>query len=101
MHAFEKQRAMTANRKDYIRRNIAGQNSKQAKGRRKLLERLPRLSAPIGSEGTMALSLESQSRGGDQVVAAKGLTIQIGDRTLIDGFSNTLRRSERLGFLGP
>ncbi len=101
MHAFEKQRTMIADREDYIRRNIAGQNSKQAKGRRKLLERLPRLSAPIGSEGTMALSLESQSRGGDQVLAAKDLTLRIGDRTLIDGFSNTLRRGERLGFLGP
>jgi len=101
LHAFEKQRAMIADREDYIRRNIAGQNSKQAKGRRKLLERLPRLSTPIGSEGTMALSLESRSRGGDQVLAAKDLTIRIGDRTLIDGFSNTLRRGERLGFLGP
>ncbi len=101
LHAFEKQRAMIVDREDYIRRNIAGQNSKQAKGRRKLLERLPRLSAPIGSEGTMALSLESRSRGGDQVLAAKDLTIRIGDRTLIDGFSNTLRRGERLGFLGP
>jgi ATP-binding cassette subfamily F protein 3 len=101
LHAFEKQRAMIADREDYIRRNIAGQNSKQAKGRRKLLERLPRLSAPIGSEGTMALSLESRSRGGDQVLAAKDLTIRIGDRTLIDVFSNTLRRGERLGFLGP
>ena len=101
LHAFEKQRAMIADREDYIRRNIAGQNSKQAKGRRKLLERLPRLSAPIGSEGTMALSLESQSRGGDQVLVAKGLTIRIGDRILIDGFSNTLRRGESLGFLGP
>jgi ATP-binding cassette, subfamily F, member 3 len=101
LHAFEKQRAMIADREDYIRRNIAGQNSKQAKGRRKLLERLPRLSAPIGTEGTMALSLESRSRGGDQVLAAKNLTIRIGDRTLIDGFTNTLRRGERLGFLGP
>jgi len=49
----------------------------------------------------MALSLESYSRGGDQVLAAKDLTIRIGDRTLVDGFSNTLRRGERLGFLGP
>ena len=35
---------------DYIARNIAGQNTKQAKGRRKRLERLPRLSAPIGDD---------------------------------------------------
>lgn len=101
LHAFEKQRAMIEDREDYIRRNIAGQNSKQAKGRRKLLERLPRLSPPLGSEGTMALDLKSRSRGGDQVVSAKDLMIHIGERTLIEGFSNTVRRNDRLGFLGP
>ena len=36
--AFEKQRKVIADEEDYIRRNIAGQNTKQAKGRRKRLE---------------------------------------------------------------
>ena len=43
--AFDKQQKFIANQEDYVRRNLAGQNSRQAKGRRKLLERLPRLSA--------------------------------------------------------
>jgi ATP-binding cassette subfamily F protein 3 len=38
--AFDKQQRQLASETDYIRRNIAGQNSKQAKGRRKRLERL-------------------------------------------------------------
>jgi ATP-binding cassette, subfamily F, member 3 len=101
LHAFEKQRSVIEDREDYIRRNLAGQNSKQAKGRRKLLERLPRLSPPVGSEGVMGLSLKSGSRGGDQVVTAKDVTISVGDRVLIEGFSNELRRGERLGLLGP
>ena len=101
MHAFEKQRSVIEDREEYIRRNLAGQNSKQAKGRRKLLARLPRLSPPVGSEGVMALSLKSRTRGGDQVVIAQDVTIRIGDRVLIEGFSNELRRGERLGLLGP
>jgi ATP-binding cassette subfamily F protein 3 len=100
-HAFNKQRNQIEGREDYIRRNLAGQNSKQAKGRRKLLERLPRLSPPVGSEGVMALRLESQSRGGDQVVVARNVGISIGGRTLIENFSGELRRGERLGLLGP
>ena len=99
--AFEKQKDVIEAREDYIRRNIAGQNSKQAKGRRKLLERLPRLSPPPGSDGVMALSLKSASRGGDQVAVAKAVTVAVGDRTLIEGFTNDLRRGERLGLLGP
>lgn len=100
-HAFNKQRRHIEEREDYIRRNIAGQNSKQAKGKRKLLQRLPRLSAPVGSEGVMSLRLESNSRGGEQIVVAKDVEISIGDRQLIHDFTGELRRGERLGFLGP
>jgi ATP-binding cassette subfamily F protein 3 len=49
----------------------------------------------------MGLSLKAASRGGDQVVTAKDVTISVGDRILIEGFSNELRRGERLGLLGP
>ncbi|HLE55666.1 MAG TPA: ABC-F family ATP-binding cassette domain-containing protein, partial [Rhodothermia bacterium] len=101
LHAFSKQRRQIEAREDYIRRNIAGQNSKQAKGRRKLLARLPRLSPPPGSEGFMNLRFESQSRGGDQAVVAKDVTIGVPGRTLIKGFSGEIRRGERLGLLGP
>jgi ATP-binding cassette subfamily F protein 3 len=100
-HAFNKQRRQIESREDYIRRNIAGQNSKQAKGRRKLLARLPRLSPPPGSEGVMGLRFESQSRGGDQAVVAKEVSISVPGRNLIEGFSGEIRRGERLGLLGP
>src|SRR4051812_17308321 len=48
---FDKQQRNIAAEQDYIARNLAGQNSKQAKGRRKRLERLPRLSSPVGADG--------------------------------------------------
>jgi ATP-binding cassette subfamily F protein 3 len=99
-HAFNKQRRDIENREDYIRRNIAGQNSRQARGRRKLLQRLPRLSPPVGSEGVMSLRLASSTRGGEQVVVAKDVVISIGGRNLIDNFTGELRRGEILGFLG-
>src|SRR5216117_3398987 len=98
--AFEQQQRTIAHEKDYISRNIAGQNSKQAKGRRKRLERLPRLSPVLGAEGTMALWFEVADRGGDQVVAAKNVSIAVGTRTLVAGFSGTLERTGVLGIIG-
>ena len=105
---FVKQQRTIAAESDYVARNIAGQNSKQAKGRRKRLERLPRLSSPVGDDGTMALRLEIAERGGDQVVVAKDVTITVpdaaqpdGERVLIERFSARLTRGERLGILGP
>ncbi len=98
--AFEQQQRTIAHEQDYIARNIAGQNTKQAKGRRKRLERLPRLSPVIGAAGTMALRFEVADRGGDQVVTAKNVSVTIGDRTLVDRFSGTLKRTDVLGLIG-
>lgn len=99
--AFDKQQKFIASQEDYVRRNIAGQNSRQAKGRRKRLDRLPRLSAPIGSDGTMALRLNAGERGGDQVVIADHADIGIGGKTLIRDFNVVLKRGETVGLIGP
>ncbi|HEU4565601.1 MAG TPA: ABC-F family ATP-binding cassette domain-containing protein, partial [Gemmatimonadaceae bacterium] len=99
--AFEQQRRTVAREEDYIRRNIAGQNSRQAKGRRTRLARLPRLSPPPGEEDTMALRLESAERGGDQVLVADRVRLAVDDRVLIDGLSTRVMRGDVIGFIGP
>jgi ATP-binding cassette subfamily F protein 3 len=105
---FEKQSKKIAAEEDYIRRNIAGQNTKQAKGRRKRLERLPRLSLPRGEADTMSLRLQAQERGGDQVVVAADVAIAVADlqeggapRILLERFSARVDRGDVIGFLGP
>jgi ATP-binding cassette subfamily F protein 3 len=98
---FEQQQRKIASEQDYIARNIAGQNSRQAKGRRKRLERMPRLSAPIGAEGVMAVRFEVGDRGGDRVATAEHARIKVGDRVLIDDFTATLMRGDTVGLVGP
>ncbi len=103
---FDKQSKTIAAQEDYIRRNLAGQNTKQAKGRRKLLARTPRLSPPPGEEDVMALRLEVAHRGGDQVVVADRATLAVrnpdrSERVLIRDFTARLTRGEVVGFVGP
>jgi ATP-binding cassette, subfamily F, member 3 len=99
--AYSKQARVIAAEEDFIRRNIAGQNSAQAKGRRRRLERVSRLSPPPGEEGAMALRLSADERGGDQVLAADAVRVAIGDRLLLADFSTTIRRGETVGLVGP
>jgi len=100
--AFDKQRKVIASEEDYIRRNIAGQNSKQAKGRRKRLSRVPRLSGPTTEEGSsLGLRLDLSERGGDQVAVARDLTLGVEGRTLIEHFTATIQRGDIVGFIGP
>ena len=98
---FDKQQRTIAAEQDYIARNIAGQNSKQAKGRRKRLERLPRLSTPIGEEGTMNVRFEVGERGGDRVLQAEHAVVKVEDRVLVNDFNGTLMRGDTLGLIGP
>jgi ATP-binding cassette subfamily F protein 3 len=99
--AFDKQSRAIASEEDFIRRNIAGQNSTQAKGRRRRLSGVSRLSPPPGEEGTMALRLEADSRGGDQVLVAENVRINMEDRVLLDRFTARVRRGDVIGFIGP
>ncbi len=99
--AFSKQARVIAEEQDYIRRNIAGQNSKQAKGRRKRLDRVARLSPPSGEGGSMALRLQTLERGGDQVVVADHVSVGVDGRTLINDLTSVVNRGDRLGIVGP
>jgi ATP-binding cassette subfamily F protein 3 len=98
---FEQQQRKISSESDYIARNIAGQNSKQAKGRRKRLERMPRLSAPIGDDETMAIRFDVAERGGDRVVSAVNASVKVEQRSLVEKFTGTVMRGDVLGFIGP
>jgi ATP-binding cassette, subfamily F, member 3 len=101
LRSFEQQSKIIAKEQDYIARNLAGQNSKQAKGRRKRLERMPRLSTPIGGEPVMSPAFKARDRGGDRVVAAEHVVVEAGDKLLIKDFTATLMRGDVVGLIGP
>ncbi len=98
--AWRQQAARVAKEEEYIRRTIAGQNSRQAAGRRRRLERLPRLGPPPGEEPVMTVRLEAQGRGGDQVLVARGVGLAFGERALLGGFDAIVRRGEIVGLVG-
>ncbi|MBA3855130.1 MAG: ABC transporter ATP-binding protein, partial [Gemmatimonas sp.] len=99
---LQKQIAFVKKEEEYIRRNLAGVNSFQAKGKRKRLERLPRLAPPPGDPAAMSLHFEPNERGGDQVIAIKDLRVEVPpDRVLVDGFTGVLRRNDFVALVGP
>jgi ATP-binding cassette subfamily F protein 3 len=98
---FDQQKKKVSAEQDYIARNLAGQNSSQAKGRRKRLERMPRLSAPIGGESVMALRLAAGDRSGDRVLETSKLTLRVEDRTLLENVTLVMPRTEVIALVGP
>ena len=86
---------------DFIRKNIAGQNTKQAQSRRKRLAREGPLVAPKGTtEAIASFDRLRSSRSGSHVIAARGIAMGYGERTLFRGVSIDLMRGDRLGIVG-
>ncbi|MBI9044447.1 MAG: ABC-F family ATP-binding cassette domain-containing protein [Anaerolineaceae bacterium] len=105
LEEFKKQQAFIEKEEEYIRRNIAGQNTRQAQGRRKRLERLlkeSKLVAPIESH-KLRLRLEPSGRSGDQVLKTKNLHLGYADdgKVLFQSPDLLLERGECAAIIGP
>lgn len=75
---FEAQQEFIAKEQDYIRRNIAGQNTAQAKGRLRRLDRLmasENLVKAPRRRSALHIRLQADGRTGDQVLKAKNLAV--------------------------
>jgi ATP-binding cassette subfamily F protein 3 len=98
--AYEMQREMIERTEDFIRRNIAGQKTKQAQGRRKQLDKLERLTPP-SLQRSVSLSFVSSHRGGNEVVEVRSLSKAYNSLRLFGDLSFLVRRGERVGIIGP
>jgi ATP-binding cassette subfamily F protein 3 len=99
--AFANQQQLIAKTEEFIRRNIAGQKTKQAKSRRKMLERLERVEAVREDQSSGDFRLHEIERAGTQVLTVNDATIGYPDKTLAQGITFALRRGEALGVIGP
>lgn len=102
---FNAQQDHIRREQDYIRRNIAGQNTRQAQGRRKRLERLLRegeISRPV-SQRAVCIDFERVDRSGDRVIETSGLVIGYPDseKPLFKVPDLVLTRGECVALIGP
>jgi ATP-binding cassette, subfamily F, member 3 len=98
---FEQQQAMIARTEDFIRRNLAGQKTRQARSRRTLLNRMDRVSAVSEDGRAMALRFAAGGRSGGVVMRVDGVQCAYGDRVLFAPFSAEVSRGERIAVVGP
>jgi ATP-binding cassette subfamily F protein 3 len=99
--AYENQQQLISKTEEFIRRNIAGQKTKQAKSRRKMLEKLERVEAVRQDQAAGDFRLKGVERAGTQVLTVSRATIGYPGVTLAENINFTLRRGECLGIIGP
>ena len=101
---MERQQAFVDKTEDFIRKNMAGQKSKQAQSRRKMLDKLDRVAGPEdvwAVADRISFRFAPSARSGDIVLDAKDLSAERGGRRLFEGVDLLVRRGERIGVVGP
>ncbi|WP_434512785.1 ABC-F family ATP-binding cassette domain-containing protein [Desulfitobacterium sp. AusDCA] len=84
---------------EYIRRNKAGVNAKQARGREIQLNKLkPIQTSKSGRE--VHFDFQAGTRSGDKVLMLEDVGVRFGDRTLFTEVEMELRRGDRVALLG-
>ncbi len=100
----ERQQSMIAKTEDFIRKNIAGQKTKQAQSRRKMLDKLDRMDRPediFDTAQKMSFRFAPAPRTGDIVLEARGLSANRSGRSLFANVDILVRRQARIAIVGP
>ncbi|MEP6900242.1 MAG: ABC-F family ATP-binding cassette domain-containing protein [Actinomycetota bacterium] len=97
---YENQQSFIAKTEEFVRRNLEGQKTKQAKSRRTLLQRMERVEAAAIDKPQGNFNLKKVERAGQNVLTIEELAIGYGEKILAKDINFTLNRGEALGVIG-
>jgi ATP-binding cassette, subfamily F, member 3 len=102
---YERQKEHVEKTEDFIRRNLAGQKTKQAQSRRKMLDKLDRLEAPEDHweyAGRVALNFATGAElGSKETIRAASITVGYPGATLLRDVGANIYRGEKVAIVGP
>ena len=98
---YERQQEYIAETQDFIRRNLAGQKTKQAKSRRKMLDKLDEFERPETDETLAKFNLDAGGRSSAVAMTIDHVSVGYGEKRVVENFSLQIRRGERYAIMGP
>ena len=99
--AYHLERKEKARIEEFIRRNIAGQNTRQAQSRRAQLARRKFMEKPQEERSAADLRFFEAAPTGDQVLVGRRLARRYGDNVVLDAVNVKVMRGQRIGIVGP
>ena len=97
---YDRQQEWKQKTEEYIRRNIAGQKTKQAQARRKRLEKAEWLDPPSSLRPALSLKVIESHRGGSVSFELKKASVGYPGNPLLQNLDLVARRGDRIALLG-
>lgn len=99
-HHYKHQQEEIKRLEEFVRRNMAGQKTKQAQSKLKYLARIKRLPPPRAEAGGPGITVNTSGRSYALVLAIENVAIGYGATTVADNISLELYRGDKLGIVG-
>jgi ATP-binding cassette subfamily F protein 3 len=96
---FEAQEEFIRKTSDFISRNIAGQKTKQAQSRRKMLAKLDRLEKPSSEKTISKLDFGKTGRSHRSVVKCTGVSFSYDEKPFLKDIEFEIERGEKIGII--
>lgn len=98
--SFDKEQEKIKKMEEFVRRYKAGQKSKQARGRQKLLDRMEKSENPVIKTRKIKLRFEIETASVDQVLKLDKLEKKFEDKKLFQNLNLKVYKGERVGIIG-
>lgn len=99
-HHYKHQQERIAQLEDFVRRNMAGQKTKQAQSKLKYLSRIKRLPPPESDGAGPTIQVQSSGRSYAQILTADNLTVGYGDTEIVSQIKFDVYRGDKIGVIG-
>ncbi len=99
-HWYRHQQEEIKRLEEFIRRNMAGQKTKQAQSKLKYLGRIKRLPPPRSDDVGPTISVQSSGRSYSHVLSVEEVSVSYGNEPVIQEIEFDIYRGEKVGLVG-
>ncbi|HOP07263.1 MAG TPA: ABC-F family ATP-binding cassette domain-containing protein [candidate division Zixibacteria bacterium] len=99
-HRYRHQQEHIRKVEEFIRRNMAGQKTRQAQSRLKYLSRIKRLPPPKVDEQAAKIQMASSGRSYAHILSLNDVALGYGDRIVLNDVNVDIYRGEKVGLIG-
>lgn len=99
-HWYRHQQEEIKRLEEFIRRNMAGQKTKQAQSKLKYLGRIKRLPPPPSEDSGPSISVHSSGRSYGHVLSMQDVTVAYGSQPIVESVDLDIYRGDKVGMIG-